>query len=71
MIAKEIRTLVGEIVCIDPLTQLLKELVCLGKHAFERSNDSNADRVPRGTLVDCWCTDFRWELEGFHLLFTF
>ena len=71
MIAKEIRTLVGETLCIDPLTQFFKELVCLGKHAFERRDDSKADSVPRGAVVDSRCTYFRWELYGFHLRFTF
>src|ERR671933_1834006 len=71
IIAKEIRTLVGYILCIDPLTQFFKELVCLGKHAFERSNDSKADIVPRGAVADSRCTDFQWELYGFHLRFTF
>src|ERR687885_458884 len=58
MIAKEIWALVGYILCIDPLSQCFKELVCLGKHAFEWRDDSKADIVPRGAVVDSWCTYF-------------
>src|SRR5689334_18727818 len=71
MIAKKIRTLVGYILCSDPLPQFFKELVYLGKHAVERGDDSKADSVPRGAVVDSGCTDFRWEWYGFHLRFTF
>lgn len=71
VIAQEIRTLVGYTVCMNPLTQLFKELVGLGKHAFEGCDDSKANRVPSGAMIYSWCPYFWWEYHILHLRFTF
>src|SRR5919106_3815144 len=62
MILKEVGTLFRETLCIDPLTQLSKELVGLGEHAFERSDDSKTNILPCGASIDAWRTYFWWEL---------
>src|SRR5512142_2559001 len=62
MISKEVGALFSQTVYIDPLTQLFKELVGLGKHAFEWSDDSKTHILPCGASIDSWRTYFWWKL---------